>query len=148
MSLVLRIDADGGAALVPWPADALESGLLIRAGVGGSVDTAVYHRRAVLHVHGNGQAERLPLNLSAWVLASVWRGIELPYGFYGTVMVTGPRSEALGADLVEEVQTVCAAVAEVRAEWQDRPPVGENAARAELLATGRHARDALRAPMA
>ncbi|MFD6469540.1 hypothetical protein [Streptomyces goshikiensis] len=147
MSLVLRIDTDGRTALMPCPADALESALLIRAGVGGSADTAVYHRRAVLHVHGNGQAERLPLNLSAWVLASVWRGFELPYGLHGTVMVTGPQSEALDADLVAEIQAVCAAVAEVRAEWQDRPPVGEHAARAGLLAAGRHARYALRAPM-
>ncbi|MFE3864500.1 hypothetical protein ACFXPT_29195 [Streptomyces goshikiensis] len=148
MSSVLRIDADGGTTLMPWPDDEHERGLLIRAGVRGSADTAVYHRRALIHVHGNGQAERLPLNLSAWVLASVWRGFELPYGLYGTVMVTGPQSEALDADLVAEVQAVCAAVAEVRAEWQDRPPVGEHAARAELLATGRHARDALRAPTA
>ncbi|MER7124866.1 hypothetical protein [Streptomyces goshikiensis] len=47
-----------------------------------------------------------------------------------------------------EVQAVCEAVAEVRAEWQDRPPVGENAARAELLTSGRHARDTMRAPTA
>ncbi|MFD8992739.1 hypothetical protein ACFVZ4_32440 [Streptomyces goshikiensis] len=148
MSLVLRVDTDGGTTLMPWPGDQLQRGLLIRAGVGGPADPGIYHRRAVLHVHGNGQAERLPLNLSVWVLASVWRGFELPYGLYGTVMVTGPQSEALDADLVAEVQAVCEAVAEVRAEWQHRPPVGENAARAELLATGRHARDALRAPTA
>ncbi|MFD3556895.1 hypothetical protein ACFWWA_33035, partial [Streptomyces goshikiensis] len=123
-------------------------GLLIRAGVGGAADTAVYHRRAVLHVHGNVQGGRLPLNLSAWVLASVWRGFELPYGLHGTVVVTGPQSEALDADLAAEIQAVCAAVAEVRAEWQDRPPVGEGAARAELLAAGRHALDVLRGPTA
>ncbi|MFD6185452.1 hypothetical protein [Streptomyces goshikiensis] len=148
MSLVLRIDTDGRTALMPWPADGMESALLIRAGAGGSADTAVYHRRAVLHVHGNVQAECLALNLAAWVLVSVWRGFELPYGLHGTVMVTGPQSEALDADLVAEIQAVSAAVAEVRAEWQDRPPVGENAARAELLAAGRHARYALRAPVA
>ncbi|MFD6186898.1 hypothetical protein [Streptomyces goshikiensis] len=148
MSLVLRIDADCATKLMPWPDDEPLRALLIRAGVGGSADTAVYHRRAVLHVHGNVQAERLPLNLSAWVLASVWRGFELPYGLHGTVMVTGPQSEALDADLAAEIQTVCAAVAEVRAEWKDRPPVGENAARAELLAAARYALDALRAPTA
>ncbi|MCX4546915.1 hypothetical protein [Streptomyces sp. NBC_01565] len=148
MSSILRVDADGATTLMSWPEDELQRGLLIRAGVGGVADTAVYHRLAVLHVHGNGQAERLPLNLPVWVLASVWRGIELPYGFYGGVMVTGPGSEALDSDLVAEVQAVCVAVAEVRAEWQDRPPVGEGAARAELLAAGRHARDALRAAKA
>ncbi|WP_405545967.1 hypothetical protein OG590_35545 [Streptomyces goshikiensis] len=47
-----------------------------------------------------------------------------------------------------EIQAVCAAVAKVRAEWKDRPPVGENAARAELLAAARYALDALRAPTA
>lgn len=148
MSLVLRVDTDGGTTLMSWPGDQLQRGLLIRAGVGGPADTGVYHRRAVLHIHGNGQAERLPLNLSAWVLASVWRGFELPYGLHGTVMVTGPQSEALDADLVAEIQAVCAAVAKVRAEWKDRPPVGENAARAELLAAARYALDALRAPTA
>ncbi|MFE9847172.1 hypothetical protein [Streptomyces goshikiensis] len=102
----------------------------------------------MLHVHGNGQAERLPLNLPVWVLASVWRGIELSYGFYGTAMVTGSQSEALDADLVAEAQAVCAAVAEVRAEWQDRTPASEGAARAELVATARHALDTQRAPTA
>ncbi|MEU9304909.1 hypothetical protein [Streptomyces sp. NPDC048269] len=148
MSSVLRVDPDGGTTLMPWPVDELQRGLLIRAGVGGSADTAVYHRRAVLHVHGNGQSARLPLNLAVWVLASVWRGIELPYGLYGTVMVTGPRSQELETDLLAEVQGVCVAVAEVRAEWQDRPPAGEGTARAELLAAARYARDALRAPTA
>ncbi|MFD5549292.1 hypothetical protein ACFWJQ_21520 [Streptomyces goshikiensis] len=83
-----------------------------------------------------------------WVLASVWRGIELPYGFYGTAIVTGLRSKALDAGLVAEVQAVSAVVAEVRAEGQGRPLVGEGAARAGLLAVARHALDALRAPTA
>ncbi|MFD9411555.1 hypothetical protein ACFWBN_31655 [Streptomyces sp. NPDC059989] len=148
MTSVLRVDSDGGTTLMPWPDDELQRGLLIRAVVGGPADTAVYHRRAVLHVHGNGQSERLPLNLAAWVLASVWRGIELPYGFHGTVMVTGPQSQELDADLVAVVQAVCVAVAEVRAEWQNRPPASERAARAELLAAARYAWDARRAPTA
>ncbi|UUU37566.1 hypothetical protein [Streptomyces sp. NBC_00162] len=148
MSSVLCVDPDGGTTLMPWSDDELQRALLIRAGVAGPADTGVYHRRAVLHVHGNGQAERLPLNLAVWVLASVWRGIELPYGLHGTVMVTGPQSQELEADLVAEVQAVCVAVAEVRAEWQNRPPASERAARAEVLAAARYARDALRAPTA
>ncbi|MEU9304510.1 hypothetical protein [Streptomyces sp. NPDC048269] len=82
------------------------------------------------------------------MLASVGRGIELPYGLHGTVMVTGPQPQELDPDPVAEVQGVCVVVAEVRAEWQDRPPASEGAARAELPAAGRYVRDALRAPTA
>ncbi|MGW1768252.1 hypothetical protein ACWCQL_29940 [Streptomyces sp. NPDC002073] len=106
----------------------------------------MYHRRAQLHVHGNGQTEQLPLNLAGWVLASAWRGIELPYGLYGTIVVTGQSAQDLELDLAAEVEAVCAAVTEVRAEWQDRPPACEGPARAELLAAARHTMDVLRAP--
>ncbi|MFE2326031.1 hypothetical protein ACFXD5_19235 [Streptomyces sp. NPDC059385] len=144
MSSVLRVDADGAVTVLPWPDDVVQQGLLIRAGVGGSADTGVYHRRAVLHVHGNGQGEGLPMNLAAWVLACVWREDELPYGLYGAAMVTGPQSQGLDDHLVAEVHAVCEAVADVRAEWQNRPPIGEAPARAELLAAARYARRALR----
>ncbi|MFE9636741.1 hypothetical protein [Streptomyces sp. NPDC006463] len=72
--------------------------------------------------------------------ATVRRGIELPYGLHGTVMVTGPQFQELDTDLVAEVQGVCVEVAEVRAEWQDRPPASEGAVRAELLAAAGYAR--------
>lgn len=143
MSSVLRIDADGASRVLPWPGDEVQQRLLIRAGVGGPADMGVYHRRAVLHVHGDGQNARLPMNVAVWALACVWRGTELPYGLYGTAMVTGPQSRSLDDDLAAEVQAVCEAVADVRGEWRERPPAGEGPARAELLAAARHARGAL-----
>lgn len=140
---VLRIDTDGAVAVLPWPADERERWEVVRAAVGGSADAAVYHRRAHLHVHGNGQAEALSRNLSAWALASVWRGMDIPYGLYGPVVVTGPQLTGLDEDLASEVRAVCAAVAEIRQEWTARPPVGEPQARAELLAAARYSVAAL-----
>ncbi|MCX4721999.1 hypothetical protein OG818_40625 [Streptomyces virginiae] len=141
----LRIDTDGAVAVVPWPEEHAERRDVVRSAVGGSPDEAVYHRRASMHVHGSGQIEQLPLNLSAWVLASIWRGMEIPYGFHGPVVVTGPQLAGLDEDLEGVVQAVSAAVAEIRLEWVTRPPVGEPQARAELLAAARHAMSALTA---
>ncbi|MGW7319627.1 hypothetical protein [Streptomyces sp. NPDC054865] len=143
MDTVLRIDTDGAAVALPWPDDG-ERRQAVRAAVGGPSDRGVYHRRAHHHVHGSGQSE-CPMNLAAWVLACLWRGIDIPYGLYGDVVVTGPDVEALDAEMVGEVLSVCAAVAEVRQEWSSRPPVGEAQARAELLAAGRHALSRCRA---
>ncbi|MFD9356452.1 hypothetical protein [Streptomyces sp. NPDC060031] len=83
------------------------------------------------------------MNLTAWVLASHWRQMELPYGFYGPVVVTGPQLADLEEALAGEVTAVCAAVADIRAEWASRRPVGESQARAELLGAARHATAAL-----
>lgn len=83
------------------------------------------------------------MNLSAWALASAWRGIDIPYGLYGPVVVTGPQLTELDEDLAGAVQAVCAAVAEILQEWRARPPVGERQARAELLAAARHSVAAL-----
>ncbi|WP_407842115.1 hypothetical protein ACE1OC_42955 (plasmid) [Streptomyces sp. DSM 116496] len=139
----LRIDPDGTVVVLAWPQDDAERRQVVRAAVGGGADTAVYHRRAHLHVHGNWQAENLPVNLSAWALASVWRGIDIPYGLYGPVVVTGPQLTELDEDLAEAVRAVCAAVVEIRQEWKVRPSVGEEQARAELLAGARHSVAAL-----
>lgn len=138
MGTVLRIDVDGAVVVLPWPGEDAGRRQVVRTAVGGAADAAVYHRRAQFHVHGNGQSERLPMNLSAWVLASVWRRMEIPYGLYGPVVVTGPQLGDLDEAMAEEVQAVCAAVAEVREEWVTRQPAGERQARAELLAAARH----------
>ncbi|GLW03674.1 hypothetical protein [Streptomyces lavendulae] len=143
MEFVLRIDVDGALVVLPWPDDEVARGAQVRGAVGGPADRAVYHRQAHLHVHGNGAAEGLPVNLAAWVLASQWRGVEIPYGFYGPVLVTGPERSALGDGVAGEVRAVCAAVAEVRQEWVTRPPAGEGPARAEMLAAARHSVAAL-----
>ncbi|KOU66700.1 hypothetical protein ADK55_05040 [Streptomyces sp. WM4235] len=139
----LRIDTDGSVVALPWPEEYTERRGVVRTAVGGSADAAIYHRRAHLHVHGNGQAEDLPMNLSAWVLASHWRGVEIPYAFHGPVVVTGPQLDGLDESVARQVLAMCAAVADVRAEWVTRLPVGESQARAELLAAVRHAVTAL-----
>ncbi|MEU8975642.1 hypothetical protein AB0D11_41680 [Streptomyces monashensis] len=41
-------------------------------GTSGAVDQAVYHPRALLHVHGEGQVMGLDQNVAAWALASAW----------------------------------------------------------------------------
>lgn len=49
--------------------------------VGGPTDTGVYHRPAVLHIHGTGSAAQdLQFNAAAWALASAWRGVNFSDG--------------------------------------------------------------------
>ncbi|MFD8886712.1 hypothetical protein ACFV0H_30015 [Streptomyces erythrochromogenes] len=136
---LLRIDTDGAVVGGPCLEEQRERRDVVRTVLGGLPEEAVYHRRASLYVHGSGQVERLPMNLTGWVLASVWRGLEIPYGLYGPVVVTGPQMTDLDEDLVGEVLAVCAAVAEVRLEWVTRAPAGETQARVELLAAARQA---------
>ncbi|MEU9764042.1 DUF3846 domain-containing protein [Streptomyces sp. NPDC047987] len=57
--------------------------------VGGLPEASYYHPDAVLHVHGNGLAEHLPLNPVTWTLASAWRGAQLPYLLAGPAVITG-----------------------------------------------------------
>ncbi|WP_191878545.1 MULTISPECIES: hypothetical protein [Streptomyces] len=139
----LRIDVDGAVVVLPWADDVAARMAQVRDVVGGPADRAIYHRQAHFHVPGNGAAEGLPMNLAAWVLASQWRGMEISYGFYGPTLVTGPDRSPLSEGMAAEVRAVCAAVAEVRLEWVTRPPAGEAAARAEVLAAARHAVAAL-----
>ncbi|WP_331732038.1 DUF3846 domain-containing protein (plasmid) [Streptomyces sp. NBC_00015] len=89
--------------------------------VGGLPEPAYYHPDAVLHVHGNGQAERLPLNPVAWTLASAWRGAQLPYPLFGTVLITGDEDQdgnfiPLSAPLADQTQN---AIAAATAWWRD-----------------------------
>ncbi|NUK89970.1 hypothetical protein [Streptomyces lunaelactis] len=120
----------------------IRTGAVQRDLLGGTVDAGVYHRRALLHVHGGGPGEPgRGFNVAVWALACAWRGLDIPYGLYGTAVVTGPgdgRVAGLEAGLVVQVRAVCAAVRDVLAEWQTRPPAGESAARSELLAAARH----------
>ncbi|UQW99143.1 hypothetical protein [Streptomyces sp. RerS4] len=136
MGDALRIDTDGAVVTLSWGGEASDRQDAVRTAVGGASDRAVYHRRVDFWVHGNGAGDRLPMNLSAWVLASLWRG-ELPYGLYGPVVVTGPQGAELSEDMAQQVLAVCAAVVEVRQEWVRRPPAGESQARAELMAAAK-----------
>ncbi|WP_042422318.1 DUF3846 domain-containing protein [Streptacidiphilus anmyonensis] len=110
----------------------------IRRILGGSPDRAVYHREALLWIHGNGAGEGLPSNLPAWTLACAWRGLTLDYELFGDVVITGRTSdgdaEALPARLAEQAHTVTATTLETIRRWQQHPPASNEAGLNELLA--------------
>ncbi|WP_345600017.1 hypothetical protein [Streptomyces coacervatus] len=101
------------------------------------VDQGVYHRRAVLHIHGNGLNLGFPQNLAAWALASAWRGMPL-YPLAGPIVITGRTASgevtALDDDLVQHALAVTQTVRETLGEWRTRPPGSNEAALNELLA--------------
>jgi hypothetical protein len=140
----LRIGLQGTTDTLELPDAYPEQRMALRDLLGGTVDAGVFHRRARVHVFGEGAlAQGRELNVAAWALACVWRGMDIGYGLYGTAVVTGPGrddggSDALADDLAEQVRAVCAAVREVLVEWRTRPPAGESVARAEILAAARH----------
>jgi hypothetical protein len=140
--VAIRLEPDGSTETLTLPTRSDDQRKTLRSILNGTVDAGVYHRRALLHVHGGGySAEHLPFNPAAWALACTWRGMDIGYGLYGTAVVTGP-GDGLLAPLEPELQTgvrsVAAAVKEVLIEWRTRPPAGEWAARAELLAAARY----------
>ncbi|MGP4092576.1 hypothetical protein [Streptomyces sp. KR55] len=102
-----------------------------------AVDQGMYHRRAVLHIHGTGRQVGPPQNLAAWALASAWRGMTL-YPLAGTIVVTGRTATgdmtALDDDLVQHAKAVAQTVRETLAQWRTRPPASNEAAISELLA--------------
>ncbi|MGW1008229.1 hypothetical protein [Streptomyces sp. NPDC002520] len=69
----------------------------------------VDHRRAVLHIHGNGLKLGLTQNLAAWALASTWRGMPL-YPLAGPMVITGRTASgdmaALDNDLAQHAKAV------------------------------------------
>ncbi|MFF3950543.1 hypothetical protein ACFYYN_37905 [Streptomyces sp. NPDC001902] len=139
MVAALRLEVTGVVETFELPEDYTRQRHVLRALLSGAVDGAVYHRRALIHVHGQGSlSPARQLNVAAWALASTWRGTELPYGLYGTAVVTGPNRAdggygALDTDLADQIRSVGDAVVRVLAGWQERPPQEEAQARAELL---------------
>ncbi|MFE9024338.1 hypothetical protein ACFYNL_38120 [Streptomyces sp. NPDC007808] len=132
----LRIDPDATVTDLNLPTTDAQSAIQEHVG-SDSVDHGVYHRRAVLHIHGNGQDLGLPQNLTAWALASAWRGMPL-YRLAGPIVVTG-RTEsgdvtALDDDLVQHAKAVAQTVRDTMSEWRARPPASNEAAVKELLA--------------
>lgn len=132
----LRIAPDTTVTDLTLPATTAHSA--IRQHVGDdTVDQGVYHRRALLHIHGNGQALGLPPNLAAWALASAWRGMAL-YPLAGLIVVTGRTASgevtALDDDLAQHVRAVAQTVRETTSQWHARPPASNEAAMKELLA--------------
>lgn len=87
----LRIEQHGVVETLQLPDTPTAQRAALAEAVGGDTDTGFYHRQAVLHVHGNGAAAQdLQFNATAWALASAWRGLDIPYGLYGPIVVTGP----------------------------------------------------------
>lgn len=136
MGEALVIEANGSVRDTVLPDSAAARGGAVRDLVGGYADQGRYHRDVVLYVRGDGAAEP---NLVAWALASVWRGVELDYFLYGTVVVTAHDStEVLPAAVAGQVRAAGEAVAAIASEWRSRRPASDRAALAELLAGVRH----------
>ncbi len=133
----LHIAPDATSSHLDLPEDAHAQHDILRNLIGDTVDRAVYHRQALLHLHGNGAGRRLPVNPAAWALACAWRRLDLPYLLYGPVIVTGPDTrgvlQTLADSLLGEAEEVARRVEELRLEWSTRPPASESAARHELL---------------
>ncbi|WP_086796398.1 hypothetical protein [Streptomyces caniscabiei] len=119
------------------PETAARSEIRDHVGSAGAVDQGRYHPHALLHLHGDGQGIGLDGNLTAWALASAWRGMPL-YPFHGPVVVTGRTQDgetsALDDDLAAHVHAVAQTVRETWVAWQTRPPASSEAAMRELLA--------------
>ncbi|MFD9797157.1 hypothetical protein ACFWXK_40190 [Streptomyces sp. NPDC059070] len=109
----------------------------MQVGSPGAADQAVYHRRAVLHLHGSGRTMGLARNWAGWALASAWRGPAL-YLLAGTLVITGRTTDghitALDDDLTQHVHAVVDTVQETLTQWRQRPPHSGEAAIGELLA--------------
>ncbi|MET9658155.1 hypothetical protein [Streptomyces sp. NPDC006510] len=137
MGEALVIEADGSVRGTVLPEDAAAHRAAVQGLVGGFADQGRYHRHVLLHVRGDGAPQP---NLVAWALASAWRGAELDYCLYGTVVVTGSGiGESLPLEVPGQVHAASGAVAAIAAEWRGRRPASERAALAELLADVRHA---------
>ncbi|MGW2108319.1 hypothetical protein [Streptomyces sp. NPDC001948] len=133
----LRIDPDTTLTEIVLPERDAQSVIREHVGTTGAVDQGVYHRSALLHLHGEGRVTGLEQNLVAWALASAWRGMPL-YPLHGPVVLTGRTGdgaiETLGDKLMEDARTVTQTVRETLKEWQARPPASNGAAVNELLA--------------
>lgn len=133
----LRIDLDASVTDIDLSELDAQSAIREHLGFPDAVDQGVYHRRAVLHIHGNGQTIGLPQNLTAWALASAWRGMPL-YPLAGIIVVTGRTAAgdvtALDEDLAEHAKAVAQTVREALTQWRARPPTSNEAAIRELLA--------------
>ncbi|WP_395577416.1 hypothetical protein [Streptomyces sp. BK79] len=133
----LKIAPDATITEIDLPETGAHAAIRELLGFSDAVEQGIYHRRAVLHVHGNGRQVGLPQNLAARALASAWRGMVL-YPLAGTVAVTGRTTAGeltgLDGDLVQHATAVAQTVRETLTEWRRRPPVSNEAAISELLA--------------
>ncbi|MGW7530257.1 hypothetical protein [Streptomyces sp. NPDC054783] len=133
----LRIAPDTTVTELDLPEPGAHSAIRDHIGTTGPVDQGLYHRRALLHIHGDGRTIGLAQNIAAWALASTWRGIAL-YPIHGPVIVTGRAHDggvaALDDALARHAHAVAQTVRETLGEWRTRPPASNEAALSELLA--------------
>jgi len=90
----LRIAPDTTVTELDLPETSAHSAIQDHVGTTGAVDQGVYHRRTLLHIHGNGRAIGLAQNIAVWALASAWRGMAL-YPIHGPVIVTGRTNDSV-----------------------------------------------------
>ncbi|MFG2845939.1 hypothetical protein ACGF12_22635 [Kitasatospora sp. NPDC048296] len=114
MPLAVLIDPDGSVETIALPDDRATRDRSIVTRLSGTPEPAYYHRRALMHIHGSGQNQRLADNLIA-TTACVWRGLDITSGggyfLPGRVIITSPDGTSdLAQDLVEDVHAVAAAV--------------------------------------
>lgn len=132
----LRIAPDTTVTELALPEPGAHSAIRDHIGTTGTVDQGLYHRRTLLHLHGDGRGMGLAQNIAAWALASAWRGMAL-YPIHGPVIVTGRAHGGLAAlddDLAQHAHAVAQTVRETLEEWRTRPPASNEAALSELLA--------------
>ncbi|MGW2766108.1 hypothetical protein [Streptomyces sp. NPDC001275] len=133
---VLRIALDTTVTEPDLPETGALSAIRDHIGATDAVDQGLYHRRALLHIHGDGRAIGLAQNNTAW-LASAWRGMAL-YPTHGPVIVTaraqGGEDASLDDGLAQHAHAVAQPVRETLGEWRTRPPASNEAALNELLA--------------
>lgn len=82
----LRIAPDTTVTELNLPETGACSAIRDQLGTASAVGQGVYHRRALLHFHGDGRAIGLAQNIATWALASSWRGM-VPYRVHGPVTV-------------------------------------------------------------
>ena len=113
----LRVAPDTVVTELDLPVPGAHSAIQDHIGTTGAIDQGVFHRRALLHIHGDGAAIGLAQNIAAWALASAWRGMAL-YPIHGPVIVTGRAQDGGVAALDDGLARHVHAVAQtVRKRW-------------------------------
>ncbi|MFB7323827.1 hypothetical protein [Streptomyces sp. NPDC056190] len=107
----LRIALDTTVTEPDLPETGALSAIRDHIGATDAVDQGLYHRRALLHIHGDGRAIGLAQNITARAVASAWRGMAL-YPTHGPVIVTGRAQGGEAASLDDGLAQHAHAVAQ------------------------------------
>ncbi|MEU9044500.1 MULTISPECIES: hypothetical protein [unclassified Kitasatospora] len=134
----LQIDPAGPVVEIELPDDPALLRRVLATRLGGSPDRGVYHRRALMWLHGNTINEGLPPNVLATALASAWRGMDIgaSYFLHGRVIVTGAAdgdADRLEEELAGQAREVGQVVADLARVWATVPPASNEAAWAEIV---------------